>query len=110
MDQKRAGINDFRMIPGGAGGVEHRLNLLHTHGLLTKRLNFNQMVNLFSAEPARIFGLFPRKGVIRVGSDADLVIWNPKPESIISAERHHMNCDINIYEGMTVRGQSGIRH
>jgi dihydropyrimidinase len=104
MDQKRAGINDFRMIPGGAGGVEHRLNLLHTHGLLTKRLNINQMVNLFSAEPAGIFGLFPRKGVIRVGSDADLVIWNPKHDSVISANTHHMHSDINIYEGMTVRG------
>ena len=106
MDQKKAGINDFRMIPGGAGGVEHRLVLLHTHGLLTKRLNINQMVNLFSAEPAKIFGLFPRKGIIRTGSDADLVIWNPKPESVISAGTHHMNSDINIYEGIPVKGRA----
>jgi len=64
------------------------------------------MVNLFSTEPARIFGLFPRKGIIRAGSDADLVIWNPKPESVISAGTHHMNSDINIYEGMPVKGRA----
>lgn len=64
MDQKRAGINDFRKIPGGAGGVEHRLSLLYTYGLLTKQLNFNQIVNLYSFMPFRIFGISPRKGVI----------------------------------------------
>ncbi|MDZ7635155.1 MAG: amidohydrolase family protein [Bacteroidales bacterium] len=60
--QKRAGIEDFRKIPGGAGGVEHRLSLLYTYGLLTKRLDFNQMINLASATPADIFGVYPRKG------------------------------------------------
>jgi dihydropyrimidinase len=106
MEQKRAGINDFRKIPGGAGGVEHRLALLYTYGVLTKRLNINQMVNIFSSSPAEIFGLYPSKGKISKGSDADLVIWNPGAESVISAKSHHQNCDINIYEGMHVKGNA----
>lgn len=106
MKQKRAGADDFRKIPGGAGGVEHRLSLLYTYGVLTKRLNFNQLVKIFSAEPARIFGLSPRKGEISIGSDADLVIWNPDHESIIRAKTHHQNCDVNIYEGIKVTGRA----
>ncbi len=104
MEHKRAGDNDFRKIPGGAGGVEHRLELLYTHGVLTNRLTFNQMVNIFSTGPAKIFGLYPRKGEIAAGADADLVIWNPDHEKNISAGTHHQNCDINIYEGMPVKG------
>ena len=106
MRQKRAGADDFRKIPGGAGGAEHRLQLLYTYGLLTKKLNFNQIVNLTSSAPARIFGLHPRKGTIKAGSDADLVIWNPDARSTISAVSHHMNCDINIYEGIQVTGRA----
>jgi len=106
MDQKRAGIDDFRKIPGGAGGVEHRLQLLYTYGFLTKRLNFNQLVNRMSAAPARIFGLQEKKGTILPGSDADLVIWNPDTLSTISVDNHHMNCDINIYEGLQGRGRA----
>ena len=104
MEQKRAGAEDFRKIPGGAGGVEHRLALLYTYGFLTKRLTFNQVVNLYSTEPSKIFGLYPRKGEIAPGADADLVVWNPEPESVIRTSAHQMNCDVNIYEGMTVRG------
>ena len=103
--QKRAGIDDFRMIPGGAGGVEHRLSLLYIYGLLTNRLTFNQMVNLFSSAASGIFGISTRKGNLSKGSDADLVIWNPEPESIISVKGHHMNSDINIYEGIPVKGR-----
>jgi len=102
--QKKAGKDDFRKIPGGAGGVEHRLSSLYTYGLLTKRLNFNQLVKLYSSEPARLFGLYPRKGEIARGSDADIVIWNPEPENIISSATHHMNSDIDVYEGMPVKG------
>lgn len=105
MAQKRTGLDDFRKIPGGAGGVEHRLSLLYTYGLLTKRLTFNQMVNLFSSAASGIFGISPRKGALMEGSDADMVIWNPEGESIISAKSHHMNCDINIYEGIPVKGR-----
>jgi dihydropyrimidinase len=106
MDQKRAGINDFRKIPGGAGGVEQRLELLYTYGFLTNRLTFNQMVNIFSTWPSKIFGLYPHKGEIAEGSDADLVVWNPDHEKIILAGAQHQNCDINIYEGMPVKGKA----
>lgn len=106
MDQKKAGINDFRKIPGGAGGVEHRLELLHTYAVLTNRLTFNQMINVFSTMPAKIFGLYPHKGEIAAGSDADIVIWNPDSEKTISAATHHQNCDINIYEGLRVKGNA----
>ena len=106
MEQKKAGLDDFRKIPGGTGGVEHRLSLLYTYGLLTKRLTFNQMVNLISSRSSEIFGIAPRKGVLSAGSDADIVIWNPEPESIISVKSHHMNCDINIYEGIPVKGRA----
>ncbi len=106
LDQKKAGINDFRQIPGGAGGVEHRLALLYTFGVLTKLLNFNQLVNIFSSAPSGIFGISPRKGILAEGSDADILVWNPEPESIISAKSHHMNCDVNIYEGMQVKGRA----
>ena len=106
MNQKRAGINDFRKIPGGAGGVEQRLELLYTYGLLTNRLTFNQLVNIFSIQPAKIFGLYPHKGELAEGSDADLVIWNPNHERTILAGTHHQNCDINIYEGMPVKGSA----
>jgi len=106
MAQKWAGIDDFRKIPGGAGGVEHRLSLLYTYGLLTKRISFNQMVNLVSCTPSEIFGLSPRKGTLKEGSDSDIVIWNPEPESTISVKSHHMNCDINIYEGIPAKGRA----
>ncbi|MBE0677257.1 MAG: dihydropyrimidinase [Bacteroidales bacterium] len=106
MAQKRAGMDDFRKIPGGAGGVEHRLSLLFTYGVLTKRLTFNQMVNLVSSKPSEIFGISPGKGSLMEGSDADMVIWNPEPESIISVKSHHMNCDINLYEGIPVKGRA----
>jgi dihydropyrimidinase len=106
MEQKRAGISDFRKIPGGAGGVEHRLALLYTYGVLTGRISLNRMVKLFATGPARIFGLSPGKGEILPGSDADLVIWNPNTESIISARSHHQNCDTNIYEGLPVKGNA----
>jgi len=106
MDQKKSGINDFRMIPGGAGGVEHRISLLFTYGFLTNRLNINQIVNIIAESPSEIFGLSPRKGQVITGSDADLLIWDPAPESTISAKTHHQNCDINIYEGIKVRGNA----
>jgi dihydropyrimidinase len=104
LSQKKEGLNDFRKIPNGAGGVEHRLSLLYTFGVLKNMITLNQMVDLFSTQAAKIFGLYPLKGEIGVGSDADLVIWNPKPENIISAKTHHQNCDINIYEGIKTKG------
>ncbi len=101
--QKDIGITDFTKIPNGAGGVEHRLELLFTYGVLKKRITLEKMVDLVSAKPAEIFGL-SKKGRIKEDFDADLVIWNPKTERTISAKTHFQNCDSNIYEGITVKG------
>ncbi len=104
--QKRHGENDFRKIPNGAGGVEHRLALLYTYGVLTKKITMNQFVALTSVNAAKIFGMYPAKGVIAEGADADMVVWNPDKESIISSANHHQNCDINIYEGIRIKGNT----
>ncbi len=105
MKHKEAGRDDFRMIANGAGGVEHRLALLYTYGVLQKRISLQQLVNVYATAPAKIFGMYPKKGLIAVGSDADLVIWDPDAEQIISARTHHQNSDINIYEGMKTFGR-----
>ena len=102
--QKEFGKSDFRKIPNGAGGVEHRLSLIYTYGVLTGRITLNQFVALTSTNAARIFGLLPAKGIIAEGSDADIVVWDPKAESIISTKTHHQNCDLNIYEGVKTNG------
>ncbi len=104
LKQKQTGKNDFRGIPNGAGGVEHRLALLYTYGVLTGKISINQFVALTSTNAAKIFGLFPAKGVIAVGSDADIVIWDKQIENVISAKSHHSDCDINIYEGIKTIG------
>ncbi|HAN18237.1 MAG: dihydropyrimidinase [Bacteroidetes bacterium GWC2_33_15] len=102
--QKSAGINDFRKVPNGAGGVEHRLTLLYTYGILENKITWNQFVDITSTQTAKIFGLYPQKGEIAVGSDADLVIWNPEKKNTISARNHHQNCDLEIYEGFKTKG------
>lgn len=104
--QKSAGKDDFRKIPNGAGGIEHRLELLYTYGVLSEMITLNRMVDIFSTQPAKIFGLYPQKGEIAVGSDADIVIWNPKSESIISAKTHYSLADMCIYEGFNVKGST----
>ncbi len=102
--QKSFGATDFRKIPNGAGGVEHRLALLFTYGVLMNKISLNKFVEVTSTNAAKIFGLYPQKGEIAEGSDADLVVWNPIKESIISPKTHHQNCDINIYENMITIG------
>jgi dihydropyrimidinase len=104
MEQKKAGINDFTKIANGAGGIEHRLTLLYTYGVFQNKISLNQFVNMVSTAPAKIFGLYPRKGEIAVGSDADLVIWNPEKEHTISVKEHVMHCDQDIFEGFLTRG------
>jgi dihydropyrimidinase len=106
MSQKKTGSGDFRKIPNGAGGVEHRLALLYTYGMLAKRVSIHRMVDLFSTAPAKIFGLYPSKGEILEGSEADLVIWDPEPERTISVKSHHQHCDNNIYEGIKTKGKA----
>lgn len=102
--QKENGINDFTKIPNGAGGVENRLQLLYTYGVLENKISLNKFVEITSYNPAKIFGLLPRKGIIAKGSDADIVIWNPEKEITISADTQIQNCDYNLYEGMKIKG------
>ncbi len=102
--QRELGRDDFRKIPGGTPGIEHRLSLLHTHGVSTGRLSLERFVDLVSTTPARLFGLYPRKGTIAVGSDADLVVWDADATGTISAQNHRHRCDRSVYEGLEVRG------
>jgi dihydropyrimidinase len=80
--------------------------MMFTYGVLEKRITLNRMIDLCSARPAKIFGLYPGKGEIMAGSDADLVIWDPDSENTISAKTHKQNCDINIFEGIKTKGVS----
>ncbi len=105
-DQKELGRNDFSRIPNGGPGVEHRLQLLHHYGVNGKRISLNRWVEIVSGAPAVIFGLYPRKGTIAVGSDADIVIWDPEQEYTISAQTHHMRVDYSLYEGFRVKGNA----
>jgi dihydropyrimidinase len=105
MEQKRLGLGDFTRIPGGLPGIEDRLALLYTYGVGEGRFDLNRLVAIGSTNPARIFGLYPRKGEIAVGSDADLVLYDPAGTSVRSARTHHSRCDRNPYEGMTVKGR-----
>jgi len=102
--QKDMGINDFTKIPNGAGGVEHRLELIYTYGVLTGKITLEQMVSLLSFQPANIFGI-KNKGQLINGFDADVVIWNPNGERVISTSTQHQHCDSNIYEGISVTGK-----
>lgn len=106
MEQKEAGRHDFRKIANGAGGIEHRLSLLYTFGVLTGKINMHQFVNLVSTSAAKIFGLYPRKGVIAEGADADMVIWDPEVNATITAATHHQRSDVNIYEGIRTKGKA----
>jgi dihydropyrimidinase len=103
-EQKELGRDDFSKIPNGGPGVEHRMSLIYDGGVAAGRIGLNRFVELTSTAAAKIFGLFPRKGTIAVGSDADLVIFDPKRETTISAATHHMRVDYSAYEGRRVRG------
>ena len=105
MEQKRMGEKDFRLIPNGIPGIEDRVRLLYTYGVAEGRISLQQFVELASTNAAKIFGLYPQKGVLAVGSDADIVVYDPEPEEEISASRHHMNVDYNGFEGFRVKGR-----
>jgi dihydropyrimidinase len=102
-EQKELGRGDFSKIPNGAPGVEHRVPLIY-NGVIENRISLNRFVELTSTAAAKMFGLFPRKGTVAVGSDADIVIFDPEREQTISAATHHMNVDYSAYEGKTIRG------
>ena len=101
---KELGRMDFTKIPNGAPGIENRLQLLYYFGVASGKISVNRWVEIISTMPAKLFGLHPKKGTIAVGSDADIVIWNPKTEYTISSSTHHMNVDYSLYEGLRVRG------
>ena len=103
-DQKTLGRNDFTKIPNGGPGIENRFSLLYTEGVASGLLDMNRLVEVFSTNPAKLFGLFPRKGTIAVGSDGDIVVFDPDEESVISAQTHHMNVDYSLWEGKKVKG------
>ncbi len=104
MKEKELGRNDFTKIPNGGPGVEHRMSLIYNGGVAGGRISLNRFVELTSTSAAKLFGLFPRKGTIAIGSDADIVIFDPNEEMTISAATHHMNVDYSAYEGMKVKG------
>jgi len=103
-DQKAAGKDDFSLIPNGTAGVEDRMAILWDSGVNTGRLTMNEFVAVTSANAARIFNIYPQKGTIQKGADADIVVWDPEGTRTISAKTHHQNVDFNIFEGRTVRG------
>jgi dihydropyrimidinase len=103
-EQKELGRDDFSKIPNGGPGVENRMSLIYDGGVVQKRIGLNRFVELTSTAAAKIFGMFPKKGTIAVGSDADIVIFDPNTEHTISAKTHHMRVDYSAYEGRKVRG------
>jgi len=103
-EQKELGKDDFTKIPNGGPGIEHRLSLVYTGGVHGGRFSANRFVQLVSTAPAKLFGLYPRKGTIAVGSDADLVVFDPNDEQVISVRTHHMRVDYSMFEGIRVKG------
>ncbi len=103
-EQKELGREDFTKIPNGAPGVEHRMSLIYNGGVVENRISLNRFVELTSTAAAKMFGMFPKKGTIAVGSDADIVIFDPVKTQTISAATHHMNVDYSAYEGRKLRG------
>jgi dihydropyrimidinase len=103
-EQKRIGAKDFRMIPNGTGGLEDRMPVLWTHGVNTGRLTKEEFVGATSANIARILNIYPRKGAVAVGSDADIVVWDPKATKTVSAGTQVSRIDYNVFEGMQLKG------
>ena len=106
--QKTLGKDDFSKIPNGGPGLENRLHMIHESGVRTGRISLNRMVELLSTNPAKLFGLYPRKGTIAVGSDADVVVFDPERKLRITAADHHSKIDYNLYEGTEVTGSPEI--
>ncbi|GAA2814468.1 dihydropyrimidinase [Kribbella solani] len=105
-DQKELGLGDFSKIPNGIGGVEHRVDLVF-QGVVDGQLSLERWVETIATTPARMFGLYPRKGIVQPGSDADLVIYDPNGATRIGTATHHMNMDYSAYEGVEIKGRVG---
>ena len=106
--QKDLGKGDFRKVPNGLPGVEDRLDLLHDGGVVGGKITKERWVEIVSTAPAKLFGMYPKKGAIAVGADADLVVYDPNRKHTISAKTHHMDVDYSCYEGRTVQGGSDV--
>jgi dihydropyrimidinase len=106
--QKELGRGDFRKIPNGLPAVEDRVDLIHHGGVVGGRISLERWVEVVSTAPARLFGLYPKKGAIAVGSDADIVVYDPNRKHTISAKTHHMNVDYSLYEGWELQGGSDV--
>ncbi|WP_411030072.1 dihydropyrimidinase [Spongiimicrobium sp. 3-5] len=105
-EQKQMGKDDFSKIPNGHPGIEHRMELLYSEGVRKGKISLTKFVEVTSTNASKIFGMYPKKGTIAIGSDADLVIFDPDKEHTISAKTHHMNCDYSAYEGKQVTGKT----
>jgi dihydropyrimidinase len=103
--QKELGRGDFTKIPNGGPVIEDRFSVLYSEGVRKGRISLNQFVDITSTKAAKLFGLFPKKGTIAIGTDADLVIFDPNVKRKLSVETHHMNVDYNPFEGMEVQGE-----
>ena len=106
--QKELGRGDFRKIPNGLPGVEDRIDLMHDGGVVGERITKERWVEIVSTAPAKMFGMFPRKGSISIGADADIVVYDPNRKRTISAKTHHMDVDYSCYEGRQVQGASDV--
>ncbi|MFN6962969.1 MAG: dihydropyrimidinase [Pyrinomonadaceae bacterium] len=104
-EQKELGRESFALIPNGAPGVENRMSLIYHGGVVENRISLNRFVELTSTAAAKMFGMFPKKGTIAVGSDADIVIFDPQKEHTFGVEHEHMNVDYSTYEGWKVKGK-----
>lgn len=104
-EQKQMGKADFSKIPNGHPAIEHRMELLFTEGVHTGKISLNKFVEVSSTNAAKIFGIFPQKGTIGIDSDADLIIFDPNREHVISVDTHHMNTDYSAYEGWKLKGK-----
>jgi dihydropyrimidinase len=105
--QKEMGKDAFTKIPNGIPSIQERVDLMHTCGVCTGRINLNTMVDACSTQAARVFGMYPRKGTIQVGSDADLVVYDPEYQGTYSYETSHSKVDYNAYEGWEKKGRAG---
>ena len=103
-EQKALGRDDFSKIPNGGPGLENRLHMIHNFGVREGRISLNRMVELLCTNPAKLFGLYPRKGTIAVGSDADIVVFDPEKRHLITAASQQSRIDYNLYEGTEVIG------
>lgn len=107
-EQKGLGRDDFSKIPNGGPGIENRLHMLHEFGVRTGRIDWNRFVQLTSTNIAKLFGLYPRKGTIAPGADADIVVWDPERKHVISAATHHSNVNYSLFEGTEVTGRPEV--